>query len=103
MKKLALSFVLLAALGSNAAFADTTATTTTTAKPAVMKPAAPLTATGAIVAVDPKACTVTLDKTAYHFGAHCKISKLKVGEKVTITYKVVKTVDWVTKIVKATA
>ncbi len=84
--------------------ATTTTTTTTTApmtapmKPAPMKPA-PLTVTGAIVAVDAKACTVTIDKTVYHFSAKCKISSLKVGENVTITYKVKSKIDWVTKIV----
>jgi hypothetical protein len=113
MRKLALALVVLAAFGatSNAAFAAAAATTSsssssssmmTPAKPAPAKPA-PLTVTGKITAVDAKACTVTLDKVVYHFGAKCKIASLKVGESVTITYKLSGKTDWVTKIVVAKA
>jgi hypothetical protein len=112
MRKLALALVVLAAFGatSNAAFAAAATTSSssssssmmTPAKPAPAKPA-PLTVTGKITAVDAKACTVTLDKVVYHFGAKCKIASLKVGESVTITYKVSGKTDWVTKIVVAKA
>ena len=44
------------------------------------------TATGSIMALDAKACTVTIDKSVYSFGKTCDFSKLKVGEKVVITY-----------------
>lgn len=103
MHKIALAIAVVAAFGSTSVMAATTSTTTTTmssaAKPAAKPAPAPLTVTGALTAVDAKACTVTLDKTTYHFGAKCKISALKVGENVTITYKVKSKIDWVTKIV----
>ena len=111
MRKLALALVVLAAFGatSNAAFAAATTTSSSSsssmmapAKPAPKPAAKPLTVTGKITAVDAKACTVTLDnKVVYHFGAKCKIGSLKVGESVTITYKVSGKTDWVTKIVVA--
>jgi Cu/Ag efflux protein CusF len=50
--------------------------------------AAATTATGAITSMDAKSCTVTLDKTVYQFPAKCDFSKLKAGEKVTITFEV---------------
>ena len=110
MRKLALALVVLAAFGatSNAAFAAAT-TTSSSSSSSMMAPAkpvakpAPLTVTGKITAVDAKACTVTLDKAVYHFGAKCKIGSLKVGESVTITYKLSGKTDWVTKIVVAKA
>ena len=87
MRKFALSLAVLAAAGlSSAAFADT----------------APSTATGAIKALDAKACTVTLDNsTVYHFDAKCDFSKLKVGEKVSITWTAKNNADWASKIVAA--
>jgi hypothetical protein len=94
MRKFAIALAVLAAFGSTAAMADTM----TTAKPAATPPAPP-TVTGAVTAVDAKACTVTVSKVAYHFGAHCKITSLKVGETVTITYKASGKLDWITKIV----
>jgi len=50
--------------------------------------AAATTATGAITAMDAKACTVTVDKAVYQFPAKCDFSKLKAGEKVTVTFEV---------------
>ena len=94
MRTFAIALAVLAAFGSTTAMADTM----TTPKPAAA-PAAPLTVTGAVTAVDTKACTTTVNKVAYHFGAHCQISALKVGETVTITYKVSGKLDWITKIV----
>ena len=91
MRKLAIALAVLSAFGSTAAMADTM----TTAKPA----ATPPTVTGTVSAFDAKACTVTVNKVAYHFGAHCKISSLKNGETVTITYKASGKLDWITKIV----
>lgn len=45
------------------------------------------TAHGAIASMDAKACTVTLDnKSVYTFAPKCDFSKLKVGEKVAITW-----------------
>ena len=85
MRKLALSAALLAVAGlSTAALA------------------ADSTSTGAIKALDAKACTVTLDNsTVYHFDAKCDFSKLKVGEKVTITWAAKNNADWASKIVAA--
>ena len=63
------------------------------------------TTTGVIKALDTKACTVTLDDSKdvfhVHFKKTCDLSKLKVGEKVKVTWHAVKMVDWATKIVKA--
>ena len=42
--------------------------------------------TGTIRAIDAAACTITIHKTVYKFAKACDFSKLKVGEKVTITY-----------------
>ena len=109
MRKLALALVVLAAFGATSNVAFAAATTTSSSSSSMMAPAkpvakpAPLTVTGKITAVDAKACTVTLDKAVYHFGAKCKIGSLKVGESVTITYKVSGKTDWVTKIVVAKA
>jgi len=110
MRKLALALVVLAAFGATSNVAFAAATTTSSSSSSMMAPAkpapkpAPLTVTGKISAVDAKACTVTLDnKVVYHFGAKCKIGSLKVGESVTITYKLSGKTDWVTKIVVAKA
>jgi Protein of unknown function (DUF1344) len=113
MRKIALALVALAAFGatSNIAFAATTTSSSMASSSSMMVPAkpvpakpAPLTVTGKITAADAKACTVMLDnKVVYHFGAKCKIGSLKVGESVTITYKVSGKTDWVTKIVVAKA
>ncbi len=43
-------------------------------------------ATGAIQTMNPAACTIVLRKTVYKFDHSCDFSKLRVGEKVTITY-----------------
>ena len=46
------------------------------------------TTTGTVLALDPARCTVTLDdKSAYQFGAHCDLSKLKIGEKMVIIWR----------------
>ena len=66
--------------------------------------AAPSTAHGAIQSMDSKACTVTLDnKTTYYFAAKCDFSKLKVGEKVSITWTAKGKKDMASAIVAATA
>lgn len=44
-------------------------------------------AKGVVQSVDARACTVTLaDKTVYSFGTHCNLSRVKVGEKVAISW-----------------
>jgi Cu/Ag efflux protein CusF len=63
--------------------------------------AADQTATGAITSMDAKECTVTLGKTVYQFAPKCDFSKLKAGEKVTITYTVASGKDMASKIVAA--
>jgi len=86
MRKLILSLAVVAAGLSSAAIAAN----------------APATATGAIKALDAKACTVTLDNsTVYHFDAKCDFSKLKVGEKVAITWEAKNNQDWASKVVAA--
>jgi len=81
MRKLALPILIVAALGATSAMAATA--TTTPAKPAVV----PTVTNGMIKALSAKACTVTLDnKTTYYFAAKCDFSKLKVGEKVAVTW-----------------
>jgi hypothetical protein len=58
--------------------------------------------TGVIKSLDAKACTVTLDnKTTYHFAKNCDFSKLKVGEKVVVSWHAYKKTDVGTKIVAA--
>jgi Cu/Ag efflux protein CusF len=70
MHKIALAAALAAALVSSAAMA-----------------AAATTANGAIKSIDTAACTVTLDNgTVYKFAPKCDFSKLKVGEKVAVTF-----------------
>lgn len=69
MRKLTIALALVAGLASTAAMAAATTTT------------------GAIKAMDAKACTVTLDSgSVYYFGTKCDFSKLKAGEKVAITW-----------------
>lgn len=46
------------------------------------------TTSGAVTALDPAKCTVTLDdKNLYEFGARCDFSKLKIGEKIIILWR----------------
>lgn len=70
MHKIALTVAALAVIATTSAFAAGT------------------NVTGAIKTLDAKGCNVTLGtaKTVYNFGKTCDFSKLKVGEKVTITY-----------------
>jgi hypothetical protein len=70
MHKLALAIALAAAFAAPAAMAATATT-----------------ANGAIKSMDATACTVTLDSGAvYKFAPKCDFSKLKVGEKVVVTF-----------------
>ena len=108
MRKLALSLLIVASLGATSAMAATMttpakpATTTTMTKP--VKPApAPTVTNGVIKALSAKACTVTLDnKTTYYFAAKCDFSKLKVGEKVAITWTAKGKKDMASKIAAVT-
>ena len=88
MRKFALPVLLVAALSVTSAMAATAP-----AKPAPMKPApvtAPVTPTvtdGVVKKISAKSETVTLDnKTVYYFPAKFDLSKIKVGEKVAITW-----------------
>ena len=85
MRKIVVSALVIASLGlSSAAMAAATM------------------ATGSIVSMDAKACTVTLDKkVVYQFPAKCDFSKLKAGEKVTITFEMKAGKNNATKIVAA--
>lgn len=70
MRKLLASSLLLAALAvSSAAMAAAT------------------TVTGAVTALDAAKETVTVDGTAYVFPAKFDLSKVTVGEKVTVTFE----------------
>ena len=69
MNKFVLPLALVAALATgSAAFAATNTSVT-----------------GPLKALDAKACTATVNKTVYHFSKGCDFSKVKVGEKVTVT------------------
>ena len=69
MNKFLLPLALVAALATgSAAFAATNTSTT-----------------GPLKALNAKACTATVGKTVYHFAKGCDFSKLKVGERVTVT------------------
>ena len=69
MKKLVLPLALVAMLATGTtAFAATNSSVT-----------------GTIKALDVATHTVTVDKTVYHFAKSVDLSKLKVGEKVTVT------------------
>ena len=88
MRKLALPLVLALSLGASGVAMAATDTTTD----------------GTIKAINAKACTITLDnKTVYYFAAKCDFSKLKVGEKVAITWHLSKKKDVATKIAPVTA
>jgi hypothetical protein len=90
--------VILTALGASSAMAATTP-----AKPAPMKPAATVT-DGIIKAINTKAETVTLDnKTVYYFPAKFDLSKVKVGEKVAVTWTAKGKKDMATAIAALTA
>jgi hypothetical protein len=86
MRKLALPLMIVAALGATSAMAATAPAKPAMAKPAVTAPA-PTVTNGTIKAINAKAETVTLDnKTVYYFPAKFDLSKVKVGEKVAITW-----------------
>ena len=88
MRKILLPLALVAALATGtAAFAATNSATT-----------------GVIKAIDAgKAHTVTLGKTVYYFPAKFDLSKVKVGEKVTVTWTAKGKKDLATAIAAATA
>ena len=57
------------------------------------------TTNGVIKSLDAKACTVTLaNKDVFHLWGKCDLSKLKVGEKVEVTWHVHKKLDYASKI-----
>ena len=86
MRKLALPLMIVAALGATSAMAATAPAKPAMTKPAVTAPA-PTVTNGTIKAINAKAETVTLDnKTVYYFPAKFDLSKVKVGEKVAITW-----------------
>jgi hypothetical protein len=85
MKKIILPLALVAMLATGtAAFAATNNSVT-----------------GTIKALDAGAHTVTVDKTVYHFAKSVDLSKLKVGEKVTVTGHLYKKMEVGTAIVAA--
>lgn len=85
MRKFALPLALVASLAmGSAAFAATNQTVN-----------------GTIRAIDAKACTVTIDKTVYHFAKGCDFAAFKVGEKVAVTGHVYKKMEVGTKLVAA--
>ena len=105
MRKFALPVLLVAALSATSAMAATAP-----AKPAPMKPApvtAPVTPTvtdGVVKKISAKSETVTLDnKTVYYFPTKFDLSKIKVGEKVAITWTAKGKKDMASKIEAATA
>jgi hypothetical protein len=85
MRKIALPLILVASLGATSAMA------------------AASTVTGPVAALDAKTHTVTIGKTAYHFPTKYDLSKVTVGEKVTITFTVKNKLDNATKLIAAAA
>jgi hypothetical protein len=86
MRKFVLPFALVAMLATGtAAFAATNSSVT-----------------GTIKALNLTAHTVTVDKTVYHFAKSVDLSKLKVGEKVTVTGHLYKKIEVGVTIVAAT-
>lgn len=83
MRKFALPLIVIASLAATSTMA------------------AASTVTGPVASLDVKAHTVTIAKTPYVFPAKYDLSKVTVGEKVTITYTVKKKVDMATKLVAA--
>lgn len=82
MHKLLVSLAVVASLGAS----SVAMAAAPMAAPAKMAPAA-ITTTGAVVAVSTKFCTVTLgNEGVFLFGKGCKLSKITVGEWVTITW-----------------
>jgi hypothetical protein len=99
MRKFALPLVIVAALGASSAMAATTP-----AKPTMVKPAAPTITDGIVKAINLKAETVTLDnKVVYYFAKKFDLSKVKVGEKVAITWTAKGKKDMATAIAAVTA
>jgi len=99
MRKLALPLMIVAALSASSAMAATTP-----AKPAPKPAPAPTVTDGVIKAINAKAETVTLDnKTVYYFPAKFDLSKVKVGDKVAITWTAKGKKDMASKIEAATA
>jgi hypothetical protein len=99
MRKLALPLLIVAALSASSAMAATTP-----AKPAPKPAPAPTVTDGTIKAINAKAETVTLDnKTVYYFPAKFDLSKVKVGEKVAITWTAKGKKDMASKIDAVTA
>ena len=99
MRKLALPLLIVAALSASSAMAATTP-----AKPAPKPAPAPTVTDGVIKSINAKAETVTLDnKTVYYFPAKFDLSKVKVGEKVAITWTAKGKKDMASKIDAVTA
>jgi hypothetical protein len=80
---------------------------TAPAKPAVTTPAKPVshihTTTGVIKSIDTKACLIVLtNKDVFHVRGKCDaLAKVKVGEKVTVTWYARNSRDWATRITAA--
>lgn len=99
MRKLALPLLIVAALSASSAMAATAP-----AKPAPKPAPAPTVTNGTIKAINAKSETVTLDnKTVYYFPAKFDLSKVKVGEKVAITWTAKGKKDMASAIAAATA
>lgn len=101
MRKLLVSLIVAASLAVPSAGLVTATSAVAAAK--VAAPAA-MTAVGKVVAVSTKYCTVTLaNEGVFVFGKGCKLSKIKVGDWVTITWT--KSGNWrhATKIVESKA
>ena len=97
MHKLLISLVVASALAtSSVAMAAAPMAPAKAAAPATM------TTTGQVIAVSTKFCTVTLgNRGVYAFGKGCRLSKVTVGEWVTITWSRCGNLRKATKIVVA--
>ncbi len=110
MRGFVLPLLLAVSLGASmpAMAADMAKPTTPPAKPAVTahaKPASYIQTTGGVIkTLDTKACTITLtNKDVFYVrGGKCDaFSKLKVGEKVTVSWYARNARDWATRVTSA--
>lgn len=112
MRRFVLPLLLLACLGATV---PAMAAASVPAKPAVTAPVKPAvtapvkvashihTTAGVIKSIDIKACIITLsNKDVFHVRGKCDaIGKLKVGEKVTISWYARNSRDWATRVTAA--
>ena len=112
MRRFILPLLLVASLGASvpamaAASVPAKPAMTAPVKPVVKAPVLPAshihTTAGVIKSLDAKACIITLsNKDVFHVRGKCDaFSKLKVGEKVTVSWYARNSRDWATRVTAA--